>query len=200
MTKCNFCERLLVNVYVADTSDKNRKHVSIGKFCLNCDTVRERTKFLIGKKQEIAEKKKEEEEYAIKTKSKPEFRENKEICSECRAINGIKKIKHNEGLWIEFDEGRGELVCQKNHRYLECKCSKCGNKWTKGLGLPKKPKYLLPTNMTKEKLRLAFLRVGSQNIHIPNKFKKMAIEIHKELSAERQAKETRELEERAKKG
>lgn len=194
MTKCT-CGRLLVKAYVADTSHIHKKHEGIGLICLNCDSVREMTPFFLKKKQEIQKKRDEEEQFKIKTRSNPKFRKTKETCSKCKATYGIKIIAHQEKLHIEFDEGRDELVCNKNNPYLECKC-KCGYQWTKGLDMPNKPKYLLPINTTKEKLRLAFLRIGSQKIHIPNKYKKMAMEVHRELSAERQAKEDRELEEK----
>jgi len=173
---------------------KNNPFKKIGKICVYCDSVREPSEFFLSSKKEIEKNKKREQEYKIKTKSKPRF-SGQIICSECGAKNKIKITKHQERLHIEFDKERGELVCHQNNPQKECKCIKCGNHWTSSLQMPNEPKYELPKQMTKEKLRLAFLRVGSYKIKIPQRLKKTAMEIHRELKQEREAKEARDLEE-----
>ena len=187
--KCEICEQLLVSIYIHDNSKPNKPFKKIGKICIHCDSVREPSEFFILKKTKLQKEKKEREQTS---RSKPVFSEAGK-CSDCGSVRS-KKTKHKEHLHIEKDEGRNELICNRNNPRLHCECSICGYKWTQGLTMPREPKYELPSNLTKEKLRLAFLRVGSHRIKIPQKFKKMAMEIHKELKQERKAKEERELE------
>lgn len=197
--KCNLCHECnLITLYVSDKDTKIKK--PIGKICINCDNTHEPTEYFLELKKQREKKKREEEQRSVKAHDRPKFSttEFKEFCDKCGAKQGIKIRKNKERLHIHFDKDQNEWKVEKNNPCIDCKCKKCGNKWSKGLPMPHKPKYSIPTKMTKEKLRLAFLRVGSKNIIIPKNLNKVGIEIHRELEQERNAKEAREMEERLK--
>lgn len=196
--KCNLCDGNLITLYVSDKDTKVKK--SIGKICINCDNTHEPTEYFLELKKQREKKKHEEEQMQVKAHDRPKFSitKFKEFCGNCGAKQGIKIRKNKEKLHIYFDEGQNELKVARNNPCIDYECGKCGNKWSEGLPMPNKPKYSIPPKMTKEKLRLAFLRVGSQNITIPKNLNKIGMEIHRELEQERNAKEAREIEERLK--
>lgn len=195
--KCKRCDGNLVTHYVSDKDTKIKE--AIGKICINCDYTHEPTEYFIELKKQRQKKKDEEEQLKNKSHHKPKFSTNKivEFCSECN-YKRIKTRKTREKLHIHFDKGQNEWKVETNNPCINYECTNCGKTGSVGLPMPNKPKYSIPPKITKEKLRLAFLRVGSKNIIIPKNLNKIGMEIHRELEQERNAKEARETEERLK--
>jgi len=57
--KCIWCKSNLVTAYISDTAEPNRRKKAIGKICVNCDVVRDTTKFFNELKSKVQKKFKE---------------------------------------------------------------------------------------------------------------------------------------------
>ena len=123
--KCNWCKSNLVTVYISDTAESNRQKKAIGKICVNCDVVRDTTKFFNELKGKVQKKFKEKEE------SKPIFDPTKQVCPYCSHSRYSKKYHHQKRVKETRDDG--SIRWRWYNPRFEYKCKKCKLIWSKGL-------------------------------------------------------------------
>jgi len=123
--KCNWCKSNLVTAYISDTAEPNRQKKAIGKICVNCDVVRDTTKFFNELKSKVQKKFKEKEE------SKPIFDPTKQVCPYCSHSRYSKKYHHQKRVKETRDDG--SIRWRWYNPRFEYKCKKCKLIWSKGL-------------------------------------------------------------------
>jgi len=114
-----------VTVYISDTSEPHRQKKAIGKICVNCDIVRDTTKFF----NELKEKR--HKKIVEKEKTKPFFEATKEICPYCSHSRYSKKYHPQKRMKETRDDGTTRWRWYNPN--FEYKCKKCKRIWSKGM-------------------------------------------------------------------